>query len=244
MSEIKLPPAAARPPDSIRAAAGDDEAKRVADVLSAEYGVLMAALTSSWSTSLARTSIFLGVLSAAGIALGFAAQGGGGTGAIANAALVVLPLLLFLGVATFARLIQIQRESIIYTTGMNRIRHFMQIQVPKSRPYFVLSGHDDLAAVYRSPGAGMYRRPPRFPLLYLAVQTQGVVGVVTAGVAAAFAGLLLSAAGSTVSWAAVVIGFLVTVGVLFTYWKRSVSELFASIEPLNPTPPEDLGAPF
>jgi hypothetical protein len=39
-------------------------------VLTAEYGMLMAALGAAWSASIARTSLFLVVLSAAGVALG------------------------------------------------------------------------------------------------------------------------------------------------------------------------------
>lgn len=100
--------------------------------------MLMAAVAAAWSASLVRTTIFLGVLSAAGVALGFAAQGGVGGAAFNALALVVLPLLLFLGVATFIRLVQLQRESLVYITGMNRIRHYFQQTVPHLRPYFVL----------------------------------------------------------------------------------------------------------
>src|SRR5688572_24467947 len=46
------------------------------EVLATEYNVLMAALNAAWSASLTRTSLFLGVVSAAGVAFGFASQGG------------------------------------------------------------------------------------------------------------------------------------------------------------------------
>ena len=69
-----------------------------------------------------RTSLFLGVLSAAGVALGFAAQAGvEPTDFIALAVVVVV---LFLGVTTFVRLVQLQREAVVYIAGQNRIRHF------------------------------------------------------------------------------------------------------------------------
>src|SRR3712207_4891464 len=116
-------------------------------VLDAEYRVLMSALTAAWSASLTRTSIFLGVLSAAGVAAGFAAQSGVDTGTSVALALVVLPLLFFLGSATFDRLVQIQREAVIYLAGMGRIRHFFQQVAPETRPYFVLPPHDDVLAL-------------------------------------------------------------------------------------------------
>ena len=221
-----------------------EERRQVGEVLSGEYGVLMAALGAAWSASLSRTSIFLGVLSAAGIALGFASQGGVGGAEFRGLALVVLPLVLFLGVATFVRLVQVQRESVVYITGMNRIRHFLQETAPASRPYFILPAHDDQVALYRSPGTGMSRRPPRFRLLYLAVQTQGIVGVVTSVVAAGTAGLAATGLGPAIAWGAAGGAFLITLAALFAYWQRSLTELFSAIRPLHPTPPEEMDAWF
>jgi hypothetical protein len=92
--------------------------------------------------------------------LGFVAQAGVETGPFRGLALVILPIVLFLGVATFIRLVQLQRQSLVYVTGLNRIRHFMRQQAPASLPYLILPVHDDAAAVYRSPGTAMTRRPP------------------------------------------------------------------------------------
>jgi hypothetical protein len=137
-----------------------DERERIREVLGSEYTLLTNALTAAWSTSLVRTSIFLVALSAAGVALGFVAQDGLDRGPFRTVALVVLPLVLFLGVATFMRLVQVQRESIVYITGMNRIRYFFQESAPGSRPYFVLPSYDDEIALYRGLGTGMRREYP------------------------------------------------------------------------------------
>jgi len=207
------------------------------DVLVTEYGVLMSALTTAWSASLTRTSLFLGVLSAAGVAFGFASQGGVDRPTFIRLALLVLLLVLFLGVATFTRLVQFQRESMVYITGMNRIRHFFQETAPASRPYFVLPIYDDEAALYRSIGTGMAGRRPRFELLHLTVQTQGIVGIVTAVVAAGCAGLAVSPADSVVaSWLLAAAAFLVTLAALFIYWHRSLADMRAVIHPIHPTP--------
>jgi hypothetical protein len=246
-----MPEPSTEPRTADRAEAGapagaltSDERRLVGEVLSGEYGVLMAALSSAWAASLTRTSIYLGVLSATGIALGFAAQGGVDRAAFTTLAQVVLPLVLFLGVATFVRLVQVQRESVIYVTGMNRIRYFFQEMAPASRPYFVLPANDDEAALYRSIGTGMNRRPPRHSLLYLVVQTQGIVGVLAGAVAAAFGGLAAAPAGAGLAWVVAAVAFAGTVAALFTYWQRSLGTLRAAIRPIHPTPSDEIDAPF
>ena len=224
----------------------DRDDPRVLQVLSTEYGMLMGALAASWSASLARSSIFLAVVSAAGIALGFAAQGGVDRPVFVTLALVILPIVAFLGVATFVRLVQVQRESVVYITGMNRIRHVFGDIAPAAAPYFVLPRHDDPLSLYRSVGTGMSRRPPRYRLLYLIVQTQGIVGVVTGIIVAAIAGLatLMVAPAGLGPWFLAVIAFLATVGMLVTYWQRSLAELEAAIDPRFPTPSDEVDAPF
>jgi hypothetical protein len=220
----------------------DEERAALTPILTAEYTVLAASLGAAWAASLSRTSIFLVVLSAAGVALGFVAPGGGEN--LRVHALVILPLLLFLGVATFVRLVQVQRESVVYITGQNRIRRFFADSVPAGRPYFVLPLHDDPQALFRSPGTGMNRRQPRFPLLYLVVQTQGIVGVITAAVAAVFGGIAFLPLGATTGWIFAGALFVATLAALFGYWQRSLKELWAAIRPLYPTPPDEVDAPF
>jgi hypothetical protein len=221
--------------------AGEDR-KALAAVLTAEYSMLTAALGVSWSASLTRTSLFLVVLSASGVALGFAAPGGGEN--LRAYALIALPLLLFLGVTTFVRVVQLQREAVVYITGQNRIRRHFADSVPAARPYFVLPLHDDRVALFRSPGTGMSRRPPRFPILNLIVQMQGLVGVVTAALAAVFAGIAFLPLGVAAAWGVAAVGFVGTITALFVYWRRSLNELWSSIESRYPTPPDEVDAPF
>jgi hypothetical protein len=74
-----------------------EETRLAHEVLATEYNVLMAALSASWSASLTRTSLFLGVLTAAGVGFAFASQGGMETSAFLTLSLLVLILVLFLG---------------------------------------------------------------------------------------------------------------------------------------------------
>ncbi len=211
------------------------QADRARDVLTTEYNVLMSALSAAWSASLTRTSLFLGVVSAAGVAFGFASQGMDPS-AFVVVAFFVLLLTLFLGIATFVRLVEVQREAMVYITGMNRIRHFFAESVPAAAAYFVLPIHDDETALYRSIGTGMRWKRPRFRLLHLTVQTQGIVGVVTAVVAGGCGGLAGSPAGAPLAWTLAGAAFLVTLVLLFVAWHRSLGRLRATLTPMHPTP--------
>lgn len=224
--------------DAERATTADEERQRLAEVLGAEYSLLAALLSTAWSASLTRTSLFLFTLSASGVALGFAVQGDIERGPFRAVALVVLPLILFLGVATFVRLVQLQRESFVYLTGLNRIRRFMADSVPATRPYLVLPVHDDAAAIFRGPGTGMNARPPRYRLLNLVAQTQGIVGVVTSAVAAAIAGLAAAPLGLPAVAAIGTAAFALTLLVLMRYWQRSLADLWQT-RPMFPTPETD-----
>jgi hypothetical protein len=214
----------------------------VGQALTIEYGLLTAALGSVWSASLMRTSIFLGVLSAAGVALGFAVQSSFDT--FLAFAMIVVPIVLMLGLATFVRTVELQRESIVYITGMNRIRHFFQESAPASKPYYVLPAHDDEPAIYRSQGTGIHLRPPRFRLVLAVVQMQGIVAVVCGLLAAAIGWVAASGAGVTAAWIIAVVSFVATIVILFRYWLRAIGGIYASIRPISPTPPDEIGAPI
>jgi hypothetical protein len=213
------------------------------DALRNEYGLLSSMLTTVWGASLTRVSLFLGVVSAMGVALGFAAQAGGGFGSTFSVfALVALPLALLLGLGTFIRTLELQREAIVYITGMNRIRHGIVDIVPAVQPYLVLSIYDDERGVFRSQGTGIRLHPPRYRLVFALVQTQGIVAVICGVLAGVIGGLALSSMSALAGWVVGTAAFLVTVAALLAYWSRSVADLYAAIRPLHPTPPDAIDA--
>jgi ABC-type nickel/cobalt efflux system permease component RcnA len=69
----------------------------------------------------------------------------------------------------------------------------------------------------------MRRKRPKFELLHLTVQTQGIVGIVTAVVAAGCGALAASPAGNVMAWLGAILAFLVTLVALFVYWHRSLA---------------------
>jgi len=108
----------------------------------------------------------------------------------------------------------------------------------------VLPAHDDERSLYRNIGTGMSRRPPRYRMIYMIVQTQGIVGVITAAVAAAFVGLGVAPYSTAAAWIVAALAFALALAALVTYWQRSLGELRASIRPLNPTPADQMDTPF
>ena len=226
-------------PTAIEPTAGaQDDQAALADALRDEYHLLATMLASVWSVSLVRVSLFLGVVSAIGVALGFAAQAADGTGATFTVfALVALPLALFLGLGTFVRTIELQREAFVYITGMNRIRHAMVESVPAARRYLVLSIYDDAAGVYRSQGTGIRLHPPRYRLVFALVQMQGIVAVICGAIAGIFAGLATASVSLTLAWVVAGATFVVAVSVLLRYWNRAFAQIEAAVRPLFPTPP-------
>ena len=224
---------------------GSDDGAALSEALRAEYSLLATMLASVWSASLSRVSVFLGVVSAIGVALGFAAQAGAGFGGMFTVfALVALPLALLLGLGTFVRTIELQREGFVYITGMNRIRHATAAAVPAARPYLVLSIYDDAAGVYRSQGTGIRLRPPRYRLAFALVQMQGIVAVICGALAGIIGGLATAWILDVGAWAVAAVTFAVVVGGLLRYWSLAFAQLEAAVRPMFPTPPEALDEPI
>jgi hypothetical protein len=61
-------------------------------------------------------------------------------------ALVLLPVVFFLGAVTIVRLTQVAWEDGVWVQGLNRIRHAYLELAPELEPYFVTSHYDDDAA--------------------------------------------------------------------------------------------------
>ena len=66
--------------------------------------------------------------------------------------LILLPTLLFLGAATFGRVLESSIEDYFYLGGINRIHHFYVEAASEISGYFVLSPYDD-AGVCRAWGS-------------------------------------------------------------------------------------------
>jgi len=135
-----------------------------------------------------RASIYLAALSGNLIALAFVGQMSRLGSAFYAFALILLPVLAFVGVVTFLRLVQSSIEDIAYAQRIALLRSFYLRLAPELEPY--------LLVVRGTPSATPLIGEPLAPsALQLTLTTAGMVAVVNSVVVAACAGLVLEAAG-------------------------------------------------
>ena len=226
-------PASRRGRSAAASQSRDDMTPADLQILSTEHWSLLATRSLTWNEAFSRAQTFLSVLSAAVIALALVAQATEfGTG-FAAFALIILPVVLFLGVATYLRLVAINVDEDRWVGGMNRIRAAYLERAPHLERYFVTDHHDDAKGVMATAGWG------QFPTLHGFVTTPAVVGVVCSVVAAVF--VFLSA--DQLRWATPVAAALaaaVFVGAMLAFsryqtasWRRAEGRRVV----INPTPP-------
>jgi hypothetical protein len=131
-----------------------------------------------------RASIYLAALSSNLIALAFIGQISRLGVAFYAFALILLPVLAFVGTVTFLRLVQSSIEDIAYAHRIALVRSYYLRVSPELEPYLVALHRRRAAPVHGAPGAWQ-----------LTLTAAGMVAVVNSVVLAACAGLVLVAAG-------------------------------------------------
>jgi hypothetical protein len=165
-----------------------------AAILATEHWSLLGSRSLLWNEAISRATVFLSVLSAAIVALALLADATGFGSQTTTLALVLLPVVLFLGIAAHSRLVEINREEVELVLAMNRLRRAYLEIAPALEPYFTTGHHDDergLAASYllADRGGPRLRRWGQF-----LVNTPTIVATVDAAVAAAIVVLVVWAA--------------------------------------------------
>ena len=135
-----------------------------------------------------RASIYLAALSGNLIALAFVGQMSRLGATFYAFALILLPVLSFVGAVTFLRLVQISIEDIAYAQRIGLLRSFYLRVSPELEPYIVVVGGSRQAP----PSPGERLGPSAWQLT---LTTAGMVAVVNSVVVAACTGLVLEAAG-------------------------------------------------
>ena len=135
-----------------------------------------------------RASIYLAALSSNLIALAFIGQMSELGMAFYVFALVLLPVLAFVGTVTFVRLVQASIEDLAYAHRIALLRSYYVRHAPELTPFLVVAEEGRFAA----PAD----RPELTPSAWqLTLTAAGMVAVVNSVVVAACAGLVLEAAG-------------------------------------------------
>src|SRR5262245_23447165 len=114
----RVPPTHVPPAGALNASAGPNTLQ----ILMTEHWSLLSHRSLGYTEAMSRASIFVAALTGSVVALALVAQAtdfGGGFNAFA---LVLLPVVFFIGVVTIMRLAQINWEDATWVQGMNRIR--------------------------------------------------------------------------------------------------------------------------
>ena len=178
-----------------------------------EHFNLQTARSITVSESNGRASIYLAALSSNLIALAFVGQISRLGTAFYAFALILLPVLAFVGVLTFQRLVQSSIEDIAYAERIGRLRGFYLQLAPELEPYVVvLRGRQAQAMVH-----GERLAPSAWQLT---LTTAGMVAVVDSVVMAACAGLLLLAVGVASLALAIAAGALIGAAALSLHHRH------------------------
>jgi hypothetical protein len=203
-------------------------------ILSTEHWSLLAARSLVYTEAMARTSIFIAALAGSVVALALVAQATDFGSGFAAFALVLLPAVYFIGLATIVRLVQVNWEDGRWVQGMNRIRNAYLQMAPELEAYFVTSRYDDDLGVLQSAVA--MRKWPGPSQAFVAVP--GVVSVVNSVVAGAIAGIaaLELGTGTGGALACGAAGFALSLACLVMWANRAIDRFRSDIEVLFPTP--------
>jgi len=218
----------ARP--SAAGSAGDhtDLARR-AQLLSTEHWSLLATRSMSWNEAFSRTGMFLSTLSAATVALALAGPAMSFGSVFPVFALVVLSVTLFLGLATYVRLVQVNNEDLYWVAGMNIIREAYTKLSPGIEADFITGhglGADAMARTFAAVDVTTSVSP-----WHMLITTPAVVAVISSAIAGVMGGLIAGQTGVSLEGAVVVgVGvFLAAVALLIAYGRRDADRYIARV---------------
>lgn len=192
-------------------------------ILTTEHWSLLSTRALSWNEAFSRASMFLSALSGGVIALALAAQATSFDDRFTVFALLLLTPILFLGIATFVSLVEINREDVRWVIGMNLLRHAYLEAAPELRPYFITGWHDDEAGIMTTFGATA--GPGGFTHEF--VTTPGVLAVVDGIIAGVLAAMLGSRVelGASLALGIGIVAFAATIALLSVVQYRRVVRL-------------------
>jgi hypothetical protein len=201
-------------------------------MMTAEHSNLQAGRFMTVSEANGHTTLFIGAVSGALIAIAFAGQASQMGTTFFMFSLTLLPSLIFMGLFTFERVLQAGIEDIIYARGIALIRQLYLEYAPQMRPYFILSARGKGGKPLLLVGTN-----PSWWQVFLT--TAGMIAFITSMLVGVFVGLLLALLDFTslVCMGAGIGLFLLSFGGLQRYqwgqWKRLERNL-ASLFPSKP----------
>lgn len=227
------PPSGTDPQPAVAAASADEIPTPVLmQILATEHWSLLASRNLAWNESFTRTGMFLSTLSFAVVALALVGQATGFGEDFRLFALVVLPVVLFVGITTSLRLDNANYHDAICVAGMNRIRANYVGLAPHLERVFVMGVTDDMHGI----GLTMANSPSHGWFADAIAATPALLGVLISTLVGTILALLLIQLGvDTVPAIAAGIGAFVAAFVIQALqWRRQFDELVATYTPVYP----------
>ena len=207
-------------------------------ILSTEHWSLLASRSLAWNESFSRAGMYLSTLSGALVALGLIGGVDGFQDPFFVVALVVLPVVLFVGTGTWFRMAATNYHDALTISGMNRIRAGYLEIAPELAPYFVMGVHDDAKGI----GLTMAVPPGTSQFAHLVAGTPTLVVVLNGVVSGAILALVLLRFSSTtyeVVVAAAIASAMLAIVFQMGQARRNIGRLQRMVTPMFPTPPDE-----
>lgn len=203
-------------------------------ILSTEHWSLLASRNLAWNESFSRAGMFLTTLTGAIVALALVAQATAFGEGFRVFALVILPIVVFVGVATLLRLGISNYHDVACVVGMNRIRAAYMELAPELQRYFVMGWHDD----WRGIDITMAHEPTHSAFVWLMASVPMLVAVLNATLVAAVAALLAIQLGADAipALGAAAASFVLAVACQWWYATRTIAKGVANYQPMFPGP--------
>ncbi len=203
-------------------------------ILATEHWSLLASRSLAWNESFSRAGMFLSTLSGAIVALALVAQATNFGSGFTLFALVILPVVLFIGLTTLIRLGGSNYHDAMCVIGMNRIRAGYLELAPDLERFFVMGVHDDRPGITLT----MALPPGTSNMLHGFAATPAVVSVINSVLVGVIVALIALQLGLTTVGALIlaVAGTLVTMAALARYGMRQMERGAAMLRPIFPSP--------
>lgn len=204
-------------------------------ILSTEHWSLLASRGLAWNETFSRAGMYLSTLSGAMVALGLIVGADGFQDPFFVFALVVLPVVLFVGIGTWLRMGAANYHDAVTIAGMNRIRAGYLEIAPELEPYFVMGVHDD------APGIGLTMAlPPRTPKVVFMISATPflvmVLNSVVAGAILAVVAIRFLDADATVTVLAGLAGAALVQALEVRLASQNIGRAQRELRPMFPSP--------
>jgi hypothetical protein len=203
-------------------------------ILSTEHWSLLASRALAWNETFARAGMFLSTLTGAIVALALVAQATRFGEDFRLLALVILPVVLFVGIGTMLRMGMAQYHDVVCVVGMNRIRAAYLELAPDVERFLVMGFHDD----WRGIDITMAVEPGHSLPIRIVASGPMLVSVVNAVLLAATASLLMVQLGvaGLAALAAGALAFVAGLAMQLWYARRAIAKGVADYRPMFPGP--------